>query len=401
MSSRHASALLVVAALLFSAHAAPAQSLTGMRGLGYPLVPSDARTEALGGIGVGVMGLAVPFTNPASVAGVRRRGVVVTGAATEWTTALGGVSADAGATRFPLIRVLFPLRGVVLTGGYGAYLDQAWSVTRDGSQTLSTGPVDYHDEFTSVGGVGQARIGVAVPVGRQLAVGVSVGSYAGRQDLRISRRYDSTAVGSLQPYSETRTVQYSGPLAQVGLQWDVGEVARLGGSVSWSGTLTADSTEGPVSTREYRLPLQVAAGGSAYLAPNVLAAVSGRWSGWSVTDPSGGLLESDGVVTSRDTWEVGGGLELDNPVRRARYNFPVRLGFQYRQLPFTFVTDSPSEWLASLGLGLRIGADFDTPLARVDLTVQRGARTASGDTTTAGLEETVWRFVLGIAVFGT
>lgn len=395
-----ARALLLLVGLLLPAGVA-AQSVTGMQGLGYPLVPGDARTEALGGIGVGVIGLSVPFTNPASTARITRRGVSVTGAATEWTSTVGGASADAGATRFPLIRLIFPVRGVVLTAGYGGYLDQAWSVQREGSQPLGTGTVDYRDEFTSIGGVGQARIGAAIPLSRRLAVGVSVGTYTGRQDLGITRSYDSTAVGSLQPYSETRAVQYSGPLAQVGLQWDVGNLLRLGGSVTWSGTLSADSTQGQVSSRDYQLPLQVAAGASAYLAPSLLAAVSGRWSGWSGTDPSGGLLESDHVIASRDTWEVGGGLELDNPERRARYSFPVRLGFQYRQLPFTFVTDSPTEWLASLGLGMRIGSDFDTPLARVDLTVQRGARNAAGDATAPGLEETLWRFVVGISIFGT
>ena len=393
--------LWIATALLTAAGGAAAQSVTSIRGLGYPIAQSDGRAEALDGIGVAVKGLAVPFTNPASVARTTRRGVVVSAVATEWDSSLGSVSGSSGATRFPLIRMVFPLRRVVLTAGYGAFLDQGWSVEREGTHPLSTGPVTFRDQYTSVGGVGQARLGAAIPLGRW-AVGVSLGRYTGRQDLGLTRRYDSTAVGTLQAYSETRAVQYSGMVAQVGVQWDPGDVLRLGGSVTWSGTLTADSTAGEVTTREYDLPLQVAAGASAYLAPSLLASVSGRWSGWSTTDPSGGLMETREAASSRDTWELGAGLELDDPERRALYNFPIRAGFQYRQLPFSFVGDNaPTEWLASLGAGLRMGADFDTPVARIDLTVQRGARTASGSGTIPDLEETLWRFVLGISIFGT
>ena len=397
-------ALWIATALFAVAGGAAAQSVTSISGLGYPIAQSDARAESLDGIGVAVKGLAVPFTNPASVARATRRGVVVSAVATEWDSSLGDLSGSSGATRFPLIRVIFPMRGVVLTGGYGAFLDQAWSVEREGTHTLSTGPVTFRDQFTSVGGVGQARLGAAIPLGDRWAVGVSIGMYTGRQDLGLTRRYDndSASIGTLQAYSETRAVQYSGTVAQVGVQWDPAEVVRVGGSVTWSGTLTADSTVGQVTTREYDLPLQVAAGASAYLAPSLLASVSGRWSGWGGTDPSGGLMETRGTVSSRDTWELGAGLELDDPERRTLYSFPLRAGFQYRQLPFTFVGDNaPTEWLASVGAGLRMGADFNTPVARIDLTVQRGARTASGSGSTPDLEETLWRFVLGVSIFGT
>ncbi len=394
--------LLLVTILVGLAGGLQAQSVTSIRGLGYPIVPVDARAEALGGIGVGVQGLTVPFTNPASVAGVTRRGVVISSVATDQQASLGEASSEVNGSRFPLIRVVIPAGGVVVSAGYGAFLDQAWSVERTGTQTLGTSDVTYRDGFSSVGGVGQAQLAAAVPVGWGLSVGLSIGALTGRQDLGISRRYDSTAVGNLQPFTETRSVQYSGTTGQVGFQWDVTDEVRVGGSFTWSGTLRADSADGRAVTREYDLPLQAAGGLSAYLAPGLLATAAGRWSGWSVTEASGGLLETVGTVASRDTWEVGGGLELDNPERRERYNFPLRVGFQYRQLPFAFVGDNaPSEWLASAGFGLRVGADFNTPMARIDVTVQRGARTAAGDATLPELEETLWRLVLGVAIFGT
>lgn len=378
-----------------------AQSVTSLRGLGYPMMATDSRSEALGGLGIGLIGLAVPFTNPASAAGVGRRGVVIAATATERTSALGTVSATSGATRFPLMRILVPLGNAVLTAGYGSYLDQSWAVVRDGSQPLGTGTVTYTDYLSSMGGVGQAQLGAALPLGERFAVGLTLGRYMGRQELVLRRRFDSTSVGTLRSYQETRSVQYGGASARLGVRWDLGSAARVGASVTWSGSLSADSMAGAVTSQEYDLPLQVAAGASAYLSPGILAAVSGRWSGWSATDAGSGLVDTGEPVSSRDTWELGAGVEFDNPQRRESSSFPLRLGFQYRQLPFTFVSDQPTEWFVSAGAGVRIGSDFDTPLARLDVTILRGARSAAGGGGVPALEETLWRFALGLSIFGT
>lgn len=394
-------AVACMAAGAAGATGAGAQSLTSLRGLGYPMLPADARSEALGGLGIGLIGLAVPLTNPAAPAGVIRRGVVVTAAANERTTSLGDASDRHGATRFPLMRIIFPAAGVVFTGGYGSYLDQSWAVVKEGTQPLGSGSVAYEDVLESVGGVGEAQLGVAMPVGERLAVGIAVGALTGSQALTIRRTFDdTTAAGDLQDFAQRREFQYSGPSARIGVRWDPSPQFRIGAALTWAGTLRADSASGPIESRQFELPLQAAAGASAFLAPGLLAAVSGRWSGWSVTDPTGGLVDADVPVTARDTWEVGAGLELDDPASRQSRTFPLRLGFQYRQLPFTFVSDSPSEWVASGGVGMRVG-DFETPLARIDLTVQRGGRSAAGDGAIPALEESFWRVALSLSIFGT
>lgn len=390
---------LVLTAALASSGAA--QSLTSIQGLGYPVTPEDARSAALGGLGIGLMGLTMPMTNPASAAGVARRGIVVAAATTSRRSTLGDVSGRSGATRFPLMRIVFPVGPVVVTGGYGSFLDQSWSVIREGSEPLNGGSVGFRDVVEATGGIGQAQVGVAVPLGSRLAMGVALGRYTGSHDVNIRRVFDTTSVGVLEPYSETRAFRYGGALAQVGLRWDPIPELRIGGSVKWSGTLSADSIVGPVPSAEYDLPVQVAGGASAYLAPGLLAAVSGRWSGWSATNPPGTLADPSLDVSSQDTWELGAGLELDSPERRAVRSYPIRVGFQYRQLPFDFVGDNPTEWLASAGLGMRLGPDITNPLARVDLTVQRGARTATGVGGLPDLDETVWRFALTVAIFGT
>lgn len=392
-----------IAALLGWLPAVPlvAQSVTSIRGLGYPILATDARTEALGGLGIGLKGLSAPLTNPASAAGLTRRGAVVSVAAVEQDVAMGDASDAFGATRFPLIHILYPVRGIVLTAGYGGYLDQSWAVVREGEQVSGEYTISFRDFVRSTGGVGQVQVGAAVPIGSRLAVGVAVGAHTGSQRLQFQRLFDTTSLGSLDPFSEARSVRYFGPMAKLGARWDPMDALRLGASLTWAGTLSADSTSGRATSAEYDLPLQVAAGASAHLAPSLLATVSGRWSGWSAVGDVGALGLGSGVVsTGQDTWEVGGGLEWDNPSPRAVRTYPVRLGAQYRQLPFTFGSGAPTEWFVGAGAGMRLGSSDENPLMRIDFTVQRGERTAPGNDLIAELTESAWRFSLALSVFG-
>jgi hypothetical protein len=390
---------LLAAGLLVTG--ADAQSLTSVRGLGYPLLPTDARTEILGGLGVGLKGFSSPLTNPAAAGGILRRGASVALSSSERTIELGESSSTSGGARFPLIQVLYPVGGAVVTLGYGGYLDQAWGIAREGETVLGSETAAYSESIESTGGIGQLQLGVAVPIGSRVAVGASLGAHTGSQRIVVRRQFDTTSVGVfLQPFAEELAWGYLGPTAQVGARWDLGDVMRIGASLTWSGTVTGDSTAGRARDRELELPLQAAGGASAYLAPGLLAAVSGRWSGWSAA--SGGIAPVPGSATmvARDTWELGGGLEWVNPDTRSVRRYPVRMGFQYRQLPFAFVNEAPTEWFAGAGVGMRMGADASNPLAVVDLTIQRGGRTAVGDATTGDLTERVWRFALSLSLFG-
>lgn len=394
-----------LAALLIAMPAMPlaAQSLSSIRGLGYPILPTDARAQVLGGLGIGLKGLALPMVNPAAAAGVARRGASVSVAAVEQEAALGGGSDDIGATRFPLIQVLYPVRGVVVTVGYGGYLDQGWAVVREGEQGSGDALVSFRDFVGSSGGIGQFQLGAAVPVSSNLAVGGAIGALTGNQRFQFQRVFDetTTTTGSLEPFVESRSVSYFGPMAQLGVRWDPLESLRLAGSLTWAGTLEADSSTGPAVSQEYDLPLQMAGGVSANLAPSLLATVSGRWSGWSSVGEVLGTAPGLGTgSTGQDTWEVGGGLEWETASPRATRTFPVRLGGQYRQLPFTFGDRAPTEWFVGAGVGMRVGPTGENPLATVDLTAQRGERTALAGAGTDELVETAWRFTLSLSVFG-
>ena len=113
-------ALLVLIAALASASPAAAQSLFSTGGLGVPLAPLDARARALGGIGVGLPGFNPSLVNPAEVAGTRYRGLVASFQPYATSIELNGESDEIGGTRFPLIRILYPLGSRwVVSGGFG------------------------------------------------------------------------------------------------------------------------------------------------------------------------------------------------------------------------------------------------------------------------------------------
>jgi hypothetical protein len=392
-----------VAAVAFLAMGgvAEGQSLTSVSGPGYPWVPTDARTMALDGLGVGLKGWSSGFGNPAAIAHAGRRGAVVVLENVDRTVRLGDQEDEIGTTRFPLLNVVFPAGGLVFTGGYGSYLDQSWGLIREGELLVGDAAIESFDIMESVGGVGRLQVGVAAPLGERLGVGATVGLHTGSQRVNYQRRFDPAAATPLEPYVENMSWRYSGPVAQVGAVWDPLAILRVGGSVTWAGTLTGEPVEGRATRRELELPLQVSGGASGFLVPGLLASVSARWSGWSVTEAGAIGVPSEAVTpSSQDTWELGGGLEWAPDRPGATRTYPLRIGAQYRQLPFGFVDAAPSEWVWGGGIGMVIGPPAN-PLGLVDLTVQRGSRTAAGTAAMGDLREDMWRIALSLSLFGS
>ncbi len=282
------------------------------------------------------------------------------------------------------------------TVGYGAFLDQSWAVRDESQEVVGSDTVGVRDITESVGGLAQARVGLAYTLRPSLAVGASIGVHTGQQTVSLTREFTDSAA-TFDDFERRVGWSYGGPTAAVGIRWDPVDILRLGGSVTWNGTLTATATDPAVTDRTLTLPVQVAGGASAYLAPPLLLAVSGRWSGWSsLADDLAAPALPPGVEVARDTWEVGGGLEYEPPGRRAR-PMPIRIGVNYAQLPFAFGGGAPTEWSVNGGIGIRFGESRTNPLASVDLDVERGAR---GDAAVNGLTESFWRVNLSVTLFG-
>jgi hypothetical protein len=387
---------LAAGALLLAAQPAAAQSLFGTAGLGVPVAPVDARAQALGGVGVGLLGMNASLVNPAEPAGILRRGLSATFRSAAHDVEFGGARDRLGGTIFPLARVLYPVsERTVFSLGYGGFLDQSWAVLAEGTTPVGDDAVAVRDVTRSAGGIVQVRAGVARLLTPALAIGLAGGVYTGGLERTVTRQFPDRP--DLRPVSTRTEWGYSAPLASVGLRWDPVPVARLGAAVTWSGTLQAERHAGTGEDRSFQLPLQVAVGASGVLAPRLLAAFGGRWAGWSAADDDGPASPGGiGRLDTADSWELGGGVEWQG-ARTAQRQFPVRLGARYGQLPFLLQGSAPREWAATLGAAAHFAVEETGPLAAAELAVERGGR---GDAGATGLSESFWRLHLSLSLFG-
>lgn len=378
---------------------AHAQSLFATRGMGLPTSPVDARSRALGGIGVGLLGLNMSLVNPAEIAGFLRRGVSASLQPSASTTEIEGAEGDLGGARFPMIRLIYPFSPrFTASVGYGGVYEQSWAVELSGHEMLGDDSVEVRDVIESVGGLSQLSVSMGYLVSPSFGLGLSAGLYTGNLDRRLTRSFPDSVV-DLNPFATNLRWDYLGPFATVGAFVDVGS-ARLAGSATWNGTLDVDGVAGVARDDETKLPLRLNAGGSALLSSLWLVAGGVEWVG-NGSAPERVFNADDGLSERRNTWRVGGGFEYAGLATGSR-TFPLRLGGSWAQLPYYNTGETPAnEWTAALGLGLRLAEDEAGPLAVGDITLERGQR--SGLETTArpdGLTESFWRFTFSLSLFG-
>lgn len=386
-------ALLFLLAALALPQALPAQSLFSTRGLGVPIEPLDARARALGGIGVGLLGVNPSLVSPAELGGLRRRGVSAALQPTSHDQTLGGEQASVSATRFPLLGIIYPLGQQLTVGvGYGGYLEQSWGIRETGSIAVDDRSVAYEDLVRASGGLGQIRVSAAYMLTPTLSLGATGGVMTGNVDRTITRTFDDTTA-TLRNFSTRVVWEYSGLVGGLGARYDVNPALRVGASVTVTGDIDADSAAGTAASRSYGGALQLAAGASGRVSPDLmvaLGAVRHRY-----PDPAGDL------VAGRDTWTLGGGLEYEG-LRTGRRVFPLRLGARLQELPYHGSDEEPAKEISgTLGIGLRLASDQSGPLAVVDVGVERAKRTGlESSAFTAGLEDSLWRFTFSLSLFG-
>jgi hypothetical protein len=356
-----------------------------------PVAPIDARAQALGGIGIGLLGSDPSLVNPAEIADYPFRGIVAALQTSARTAEFGAEQGQTTSNRFPLLRVVYPINARLSTSmGYGGFLDQSWAVSVSSRQLIGSDSITIHDALNSEGGLAQFRVGLAYSLTPSLAVGVDGGIYTGRLDQRISRAFDATESIGLTPFRQRMIWAQRAPLISAGFRWDPAPILRFAGSMTWAGTLKRTQEGNPAATEELDMPLQVAAGASAILAPGLLGTVSTRWAGWSRA-----AAGFDEASAPEDTWEYGAGIEWTR-MELGNTGVPVRIGYHSAQLPFRFNGVTPTERAATFGIGLQFSRTSFGPLATLDATIDRGRRTAAG----TGLSESFWRMTIGMGIFG-
>lgn len=384
-----ASAFALGAALgLAAAPGLAAQSLlSSAGGLGAPTDASDARSRMLGGIGVALSGGYLLATDPAASAWIALPGI---SASMETSVERPEGGQTSGRTRFPAIGVVYPYGGQTFSFTFVGVLGQEWNAEVERIIDLGESEIGAIDRYQSRGGISAARVGWARRFGERVAVGASAGSHVGSLERTFTRSLNPDDVGpEVETYGDRGTWRTTGPTAVAGASVDVTPLIRLGGSVTWSGDMRLDPTDGTTGgTRDVPLPLEVRVGTFATLTPGVGFAASAYRADWSEAAAALGDDAAPGVV-----WNWGAGVEWSGGTVRDR-RIPLALGYRQRDLPFSFLGEAAKERTLSGGVGLHFLDAEETPIARMHIALERGSRSAGE------FDETFWRTTVTLRLSG-
>ncbi len=368
------------------------QSFVGVGAFGLPIEPLDARSLAVGNLGIGLRGLELSATDPTAGAWVPAPTVGASMQPTWGDFTLGSDTGTSNWTRFPLIALAYPVisLGGTVTLSLGEALEQRWVAEIESVNDLGGVGVPSTDRFESEGGSSVARIGWIHRIGTSVAVGVQGGSYVGRLDQSFTRTLDSLAVGgNIQPFVAGGAWRYGGKTLSLGVSGQPTELIHVAGSVEWSTDLEAtpqNETEGDV--RKFGVPMKLSVGATGTLTPRIHLNASLRMQDWSGVD---GLLRTE---TSDQSLSYGIGVEW-RAIERDTRSIPLRFGYRSVATPYKVDAENLTESAVTMGLGFNLLEAQGVRLGWLDVAVEKGSRTS------LSLDESFWRatFTLGISGF--
>jgi hypothetical protein len=407
MMRRHhlvsAHALTLVTALSIAAAGATtasAQTLFATRGLGAPISPVDARGSALGGVVTGLGGINTSLANPADISGLLRRGGSATLSPSWNQVELDGASERIGGSRFPLLRVFYPVNvRLAASLSYGGYLDQTWGVTFTGKEVLGTDTVATSDVVSSTGGISQLRLALSYALTDKLAFGVGGGLLTGNLDRAVNRTFTDSV---FDPFESRLRWSFKAPQATVGLRFDPFAGTRIAASMAIAGKLKANSEDSVAQDREYGSSMRFNAGASTVVLPALLV-VAGVTRDKYPEITAAAETSADGLTagaSTRDTWQYGGGVEYTG-LHSGMRTFPFRAGLRYQQLPYAGATEvAPKEVAVTFGTGYDLVNENGIPQALLDISLERAKRTGlDGPLAPGGLTEKFWRMNVTFSLF--
>lgn len=352
-----------------------AQGTVSAQGLGYP--PGQLSTSALstGGAFAG-FDPATP-RNPGSLGLVGSTVIFAHYAPESRSVSVGDGSDDARVERFPLLGAILPIGGGRGSVGIAAstLLDRSWTTSR--STSSGPGAPVVVESFQSRGSITDVRAAIGWRFSDQFQAGAGVHALTGSNRITLTRVDPSE--GGL-TFEQVDELGFSGTALSAGAVWAPSRLLAVEASGQLGGTLRARQAGETVASAK----APALAGGSVRYTGITGAALAARaeWQRWSDVDPLGSAQ-----FDARDTWSYGVGADIEGP-RLFGTSLGLRVGAQWRDLPFVVLGEQPTERSVSGGIGL--------PLARgrvmLDLGVQRATREA-GEAT-----ETGWTFGAGLSV---
>jgi hypothetical protein len=370
-----------------------AQSLFNAAGIGLPMESLDGRARALGSLGIGLPGTAgfLPADPAAAARLLIPGGLIVAQPSWVEVNRAGGGTRNFSGSRFPLIAAGYPFMRGMASVHVTSVLDQAFRGERPVTVDMLGTPADATDTFEQDGSVATMAVAYARMVTPNVAVGASVGRYAGSVVRSLVREFsDSATAGQTVPYASTGTWSYHGYQLTLGASADVAGILRIAASATASTELEAvatSQTEG--QDRSFSMPLQLRVGASGQLLPGLMLSASAARADWSSTgDDIGGGVEAGSTLA------FGAGLELSNVRLLFGRATPLRVGFRRTDLPFSLEGGDANEQVWSGGFGFALNETNEIVLASLDLGAEKGRRV--GGT----YREEFWRGTLSLRLLG-
>ena len=383
----------LVLALVISLVTTPssAQSLFNAAGMGLPIEAIDGRARALGNLGIGLWGSGLLPGDPAAAGMFIAPTAVIVGQPS-WVDYdhESGNSGSIRGNRFPLLGVGYPAFSGMFTVSLSSFLDQHYKSQRSSQLHLRGEESEVTDFFEQDGSIGSLNLGYSRPLGTSAALGFNFGRYAGSVLRRLERDFGTVSLPeTLESYQTSSRWTYSGTSLTGGMAVNLGGVARVAASVTWSGDLNATaSDENQGMDRSFSMPMQYRLGTSIVLAPGLMITASAVQADWA--DIEGDL---DTPTTVGSTSNIGVGVELS---RASLFGLavPIRFGYRTGKLPFSLGSSVATERILSAGLGLSFSEVEDIVLGGADLAIERGRRSDSV------LREEFWRATISLRVSG-
>jgi len=349
---------------------APADSIFGIRGLGLLGRPLSARAAGTGG-GFALFDAASAL-NPAASGLWRAPAGWAVGSPTWRTYDDGTTSTALGATRFPLFGVAVPAgRRLVVAVSVGEYLDRTWGFRTERDTVIRDTAVTMSDDVRSIGGVSDLRFAVSYALSDRVLVGLGLHALAGSSQIGVLRQFlDSAGTGleAFAAYQDLAVTDITGTSVSAGVQVRASSKLALSGMVRLNSRLTVESTRG--ATARIGMPVELGIG--AFVSPGRGLSL-GASAGYQTWSRASDALVAAGQAEARDVWSLAVGAEFD-AVRFVGRPTPLRVGYHWRQLPFSSDGEPLSESAFSGGLGI----DFAGGRATLDFGTEIGTRRAGG-----------------------
>ncbi len=351
---------LVLCATVVSS--AAAQGTLSTQGFGYPAGGLSTHAEALGG-SIAENDPLSPM-NPAALATWGRPGFYFQYDPEFRHVQANGTSDNTTTARFPLLAGALNVGPRVTVGiSSTTFLDRTWQTSSTGYAHFATGDSSlYNESFSTDGAINDVRLAGSFLVLPSLSVGIAGHVLTGQNRLLISRTFADT---NFAVFSQGSTLSYTGHSFTGGVDWRPMPTLYVGVSGDAGGTMRAYRNDTTLSSA--RVPKRFGVGTVFGGVSGLSLSANAEWHGWSALN---GLAESE--IKAVDGWDWGLGAEVRAPSLFGQ-EFPLRLGYRHRILPFEVNTIGVHETDYSLGLGVPVSRGR----SRVDFSVTRANRSAN------------------------